>query len=124
MTKTDPSSLYYEDGTIKITMIDVRRLLPKHDVRSFQDLRDRSLVSSLEHRYCRYKDEGGRFRRIDERGMTDAFCLNPHLPSKPNLYYLLSLNVIKKITGVKPETEKEILNHKWVDRTPVKERVA
>jgi hypothetical protein len=93
--------LYYKgDNTIAITFVDVLRLLPEHKLRHFNQLRaDDDLMELLERRYNAYEDEGGLYMNTD--GQDDT--------TPPRTFYLASMGAIEKVTGVKPLSEKEVM---------------
>lgn len=106
-----------------MTLMDVRRLLPDDKVNDFEDLRERGLVKKLEGVYKEYCFAGGRFRRTDGHR---EFDMGGSVPTDqafadPNLYYLVNLGIIQKVTGQKPISEVDILNHKGYDVEEVEE---
>jgi hypothetical protein len=100
--------LYHDDGSFKITMMDVRRLLPGKQVKDFKDLRNRGLVNDIEKLFNKYLDLGGEHGIAVGVLSKDNKAERIELP--PMLFSLTSMSVIKKITGRKPLTTVEILN--------------
>ena len=90
MTK---SALYHDDGSIRLTMVDVQRLLPEDRVIDFNDLRRRHLLMKLELRLRSYLKLGGDMANTG----TGATGLG-----SPNLCLLSSLHTITRVTGHRP----------------------
>lgn len=84
--------LYHDDGSLAISMLDVRRLLPQHEVRNFHDLRARDLVPLVEKRFNKYVALGG------EHGM-DLGGVVGGMEVYPSLFSLTSRDVMKKVTS-------------------------
>lgn len=106
-------SLYYPDKTIALTFVDVLRLMPKANIRNFYDLRaNAALMNALEKQFENYMSNGGVYFNSDgqERRRGKAFGGKMVKEIPPSTYYLVSMDVIEKITGVPAASEEEIMN--------------
>jgi hypothetical protein len=88
MTKVTHLMYHLRSNELKLSMIDVRRLLPEYNVRDFRDLRERELLPALEQRFISYRRAGGTMK-----GSEDTKNL-----ASPSLAALPSLSVITRIT--------------------------
>lgn len=85
------AALYHAfTGDLRLTMLDVMRLLPEHEVQSFQDLRHRGLLPVLEERMARYIKAGGLY--VKQSGASSE-----HGSERTKL--LTSLSIISRVTG-------------------------
>lgn len=95
--------LYHEDGSMRISMIDVRRLLPLHKVKDFNDLRGRGLVDLIEKRFNKYVELGG------DHDMEQGGIVND-MEIYPSLFALSSQDIMCEVTNAPWRSDVEIMN--------------
>lgn len=97
------TELYHEEGSLRLTMIDVRRLLPHHNVKDFNDLRSRGLLNLIEKLFNKYLDLGGEYG-IEQGQMANGVQL------PPSLFSLTSFKVLEQVTNTVTADTRSMLN--------------